>query len=86
MHLYRTSNVDTNPTTVLQFDGTLKDAHDSVKVIDKHRWPDIRVELVDVPADKERLLRLLNGDAVFDVLRTWKLTPRGGLTEIANGE
>ncbi|MGK2884372.1 MAG: hypothetical protein ACSLE8_06285 [Rhodococcus sp. (in: high G+C Gram-positive bacteria)] len=39
-----------------------------------------------VPTDKEGMLQILNGNTDFEVIKTWKLTPRGALTECANGE
>ena len=90
MHVYRTINT-AQPARlpradVLQFDGTMKDAHDSVKMINKFLWSVIRVELIDVPTDKTGILTLLNGFEDFKAIRTWKLTSRGGLEDCANGE
>ena len=50
----------------------------------------VRVELVDVPSNKEGICSYLNQSGVNlgigTVIRTWIGTPRGGLKEIQNGE
>jgi hypothetical protein len=67
--------------------GTQHDAHTHAKSLSSDFWNDVRIELVDIPTDKDSLITLLNGEAVQDkVLRTWALTDRGGLREVPNGE
>lgn len=64
------------------FAGSLKDAQTAARSFNKEIWPDLRVDLVEVPNDKTNVLLYLNGDesVKFTVLKTFKLTPRGGLT------
>lgn len=65
---------------------TLAEAHAAAK-----GWPEprfVRIELIDVPSDKAGILALLQGYNLDDFapVRTWALTARGGLREVANGE
>lgn len=47
----------------------------------------VRIELVEFQTDQQTLCELLEGERPeLQVKRTWYLTPRGGLKEIANGE
>jgi hypothetical protein len=87
MQFYREINADCDPVSVYQFSETLANAHVSLKAYDLHYLPSLRIELVEVPTDKSSICRMLNNDAPELVaLRTWCLTPRGGLKEINNGE
>lgn len=65
-------------------------AHEDAKKYMREMWPGVRIELVEVPTDKEAILGYLNdgaGDSPgFKVLKTWALTDRGGLREVPNGE
>ena len=48
-------------------------------------YPDIYVDLVDVPTDKKAMLQLLNTgnrSTEYAVKRSWELSPRGGLLEV----
>ena len=68
--------------------GTLTDAHADAK--DLQPRDAVRIELVDVPIDKEGVPALLNRPdtiaATFEIERTWALSARGGLREVANGD
>ena len=86
MHFYRELNVGDDPVTVYQHTATLAEAHASLKVYGEPLRPDLRVELVEIATDKASLVNVLNGVIEVELLRTWKLTPRGGLLEITNGE
>ena len=70
------------------YDGTLSDAHATAKTLQPRDA--VRIELVEVPTDKEGILALLNRmetvTNTFTVERTWALTARGGLHEVPNGE
>lgn len=86
MHFYRTTNTasDAGP----HFDETLEQAKQTATAYagtDQRHL--IRVELVDVDTDKHTLCIILN-DGEYDakLLRTWRLTPRGALAEIENGD
>jgi hypothetical protein len=86
MQIYKVFDTAT-PEVRPEFVGSLSDAHTRAKFI-PHR-PDARIELADVPTDKAALLLYMNGQAdivEFLVQRTWSLTDRGGLKEIANGD
>lgn len=70
-----------------RYEGNAKDAQDRTKLIASRA--DARIELVKVDIAKASLLLYLNNETEcceFPVLRTWKLSPRGGLQEIPNGE
>ncbi len=90
MQFYRV--IDISGTTVYQSEPWFCATFDSTKEHFKKNWPKmywdyVRVELVEIDTDKATLVLLLNKDPVnTTVLRTWKVTPRGGLTEIENGE
>lgn len=47
----------------------------------------VRIELIEVPLDKDTVLQLLNDEELsLPALRTWRLTPRGGLVEVPDGQ
>lgn len=86
MQIYRIFDAAAEKPTY-RYEGNSKDAHDRAKLIASRA--DARIELVEISTAKAALLLYLNGDThccEFPVLRTWKLTPRGGLQEIPNGE
>ena len=66
---------------------TLGAAHESAKHYGTLDRPLVRIELIDVPNDKAGVLSLLRGYSPddFKPVRTWALTPRGGLKEVPNG-
>lgn len=82
MQTYRTLN---DGETVNLYFGTRDDAHAHAKSI-AFRNEAFRIELVDVQSDKEGIVDMLNGEPVVKLLRTWSITSRGGLKEVANGE
>lgn len=69
---------------------TLKLAHDEAKDLQRNfKWAseDSRIELVEFKTDQATLCEILSGwGCDMKVLRTWALTPRGGLKEVPNGE
>lgn len=88
MNFYRTLlERDGLMPDVSHFD-TLAAAHESAKGYSNHERGWLRIELIDVPTDKAGVLALLRGYSPddFKPVRTWALTPRGGLKEVANGE
>jgi hypothetical protein len=70
------------------YEGTLSDAHATAKALTPRDA--VRIELVEVPTDKEGVLALLNRPQTvtqtFAVEQTWALTARGGLRDVPNGE
>lgn len=88
MHLYRTFNSALSPEAVaISWDATQSDAHNAAKGFGLFARPDMRIELVEVPTDRDSLLGYLRGAyGTCKVLKTWKLTDRGGLHDCANGE
>ena len=92
MHFYRV--LFEGPAGVSASDwshhGVLLDAHNAAKGYAQRDC--VRIELIDVNTTKDGVLALLQGYSPADtydnvkVLRTWGLTPRGGLREVANGE
>lgn len=71
-----------------EYAGTLAQTHAEAKEL--HPRDAVRIELVDVPIDKDSILAILNRPdtfvATFEVERTWALGARGGLRDVANGE
>lgn len=43
---------------------------------------DVRIQEVDIKTDKASIVMLMNGEPQITVLRTWKLSARGGLLEM----
>lgn len=88
MNFYRIVNVVTTPEEILMYCGNQSDAHNEAKAYGQWRWPNLRVELIDVDTDKSSITRLLNGVGPErrTALRTWILTERGGMVEVATGE
>lgn len=82
MQFYKLINGE--PDTDAVYYGVIKEAHNAAKESPYRLLA--RIELVEVPTDKEGVLELLNGSVPEKVLRTWRLTSRGGLLEITNGE
>lgn len=60
---------------------TLAEAHEVGKSLGNR--DDVTISLVEIGNDRETLLRLLNsaGGYASPTLRSWELTPRGGLIE-----
>jgi len=80
MHIYRiTRHQGDTPV----YAGTLVEAK-PIATREKQRrtLTDTRIALLDVAVDKDSMVVLLNGNANYPVLRTWKLTDRGGLKEL----
>ena len=84
MQLYRV-----NPTVEYrggEWAATRAEGHAALKNYPLNTHPDARLELVEVPTGKDNVLAILRGGGKFTVEKTWMLTSRGGLTEVANGE
>lgn len=93
MHFYRVTDTDCpGPlTSAPRFEHKQADAHQAAKSFSTTKWPDVRVELVDVPVDAASVGRILNDELTddlggFALLRTWRLSDRGALVECKNGE
>lgn len=87
MHFYRTlyeGPADVSPSD-WSHHATLAEAHTAAKGYTDRAG--VRIEQIDVATDKAGVLDLLRGYSVTDLdpLRTWKLTPRGGLQQVDNG-
>mgnify|MGYP000255245092 CR=1 FL=1 len=66
---------------------TRDEAHFEAKEIPKYNWDEVRIELIEIATDKATLAEILSRQTIPElVLRTWRLTPRGGLVEGPNGE
>lgn len=76
-------SVNGNESTLPGYAGTKGEAHDWVKNnVPKHTYTDTTISEVDVQADKAGVVGALNGDPILGKpLRTWGITPRGGLKE-----
>lgn len=90
MHFYRVSIYEGDLHPV--WTETLSEAHNQLRESGKGK-PDARIELFDVPTDKAGVCALLNhggndaeGSLGLGAIRTWELTPRGGIKEVQNGE
>lgn len=90
MNFYRITDTaqDSRPDYKARFACTLQAAHDYAKATPKVSWLDIRVELVDFETQKADVCNMLNDEVpvVPSAMRTWSLTPRGGLVECENGQ
>lgn len=91
MHFYK-ATCETYPGAFTFF-GSLTLAHIGSRqmFIEQRNWLDVRIELFEIDTAKESMLNMLNtpngdGETMGTVLRTWGLTPRGGLRELKNGE
>jgi hypothetical protein len=69
---------------------TRKLAHAAAATFPGYRRAEVRVELVTVPTHKtnvcEYLDNLIETHYRLAVIRTWGITPRGGLKSLPNGE
>lgn len=90
MHFYRTLYEPAQAVAPVNTDhrATLAEAHTAAKGYAGWQRDYVRIELIDVPTDKAGVLALLQGHSLddFQPVKTWKLTPRGGLREVPNGE
>lgn len=89
MQFYRISETDCAVTPANRYEAKQADAHTYAKGLSSAKWPDVRIELVDVGVDQGSICKLLNhadDEDAHKVLKTWKLTQRGGLADCANGE
>lgn len=80
MHVMVVTYPGEDDSEVRRYFATLKEAHTFAKNLP--RDPHIRIEQVDIPTNKDGILKILNVDLQpSDVtsLRVWGLTPRGGL-------
>lgn len=85
MQLYRVEWQDHLDAFHQSFEGTRGDAHATAKSAERRETA--RIELHDVPVDKDNVLAILRDEDIkSEVLQTWSLTTRGGLQECANGE
>ena len=70
------------------YEGTLSEAHESAKALAPRDA--VRIELVEVPTDRESVLALLNRmltvTQTFAIERTFALTARGGLRDVPEGD
>lgn len=82
MNVYKLINGE--PDTDAVYCGVMKEAHSAAK--ESPYRGDARIELVEVITDKEGVIALLNGNVSEKVVRTWRLSARGGLVECPNGE
>ena len=72
-----------------QYRCTRQDAHDIAKDFaeDSYDKLEIRIEQVEISTDQETLSQILSGFSPGEIiLKTWKLSPRGGMVECPNGE
>lgn len=68
---------------------TLAAAHKFIKDLSLHPQDhsECRIELVSFSVDKASVLKALSGWGMEEtILKTWRLTARGGLVECNNGE
>lgn len=88
MHFYRIVDVTTTTDEILVYCERQGEAHAHARDYGEWRWPKLRIELVDVSLDKSSIAGLLNGvgAGLRTPLRTWRITPRGGMVEVENGE
>ncbi len=86
MKFYKITNTDLDETPPF-YTTTLAIAHEEVKGWSKPDWPGARIELVEIATDQKTLAMILSGfDAPKKILKTWRLSSRGGLVECGEGE
>lgn len=87
MNLYRITD-DNAPNDGPWWAGTMRAAQERAKQIkeDRGEFADPYIDLVHMPVDKGGMLNTLAHDPVgvdLPALRTWKLSPRGGLRDVS---
>lgn len=65
---------------------TRQEAHDHSKTQGTWLWDSLFIDLIELPSDQKTFCSILNGEhnsgaLKVKVLRSWSLTPRGGLKE-----
>lgn len=77
--------IEARPDEVVSHYATLSEAHQIAKTHDRDQ---VRVLLVDIPTDKGNVLRLLNNRSAagVQVLKRWRLSVRGALVELGEGQ
>jgi hypothetical protein len=87
MQVYK---ITRGPMPARTYKGTREEGHELMKAHALARpfeRADMRMELVEIRDNKPAIIGILNGfPPVEVVLKTWALTPRGGLVEVSNGE
>lgn len=91
MHFYRTLYERAGTPDSRAHHATLAEAHNDAKAFRVEDRSYVRVELIDIQIDKAGVLALLQAidrreGIAADPIRTWAVSDRGGLYEIANGE
>jgi len=84
MRFYRVKAIIFNGNDEVLWAATFKDAKDTVKIV-RNRADDIEVDLVEVATNTKGILKLLTFDPSgenWPIVRTWTVTPRGGLKEV----
>lgn len=85
MNAYRIiDTADDEGDSALYFRHTLHDAHEAAKSFLEVLKPDVRIQLIEIQTSAKAVIGYLNNEKPKDpqILRTWKLTPRGGLVEL----
>ena len=77
-----------NPDSSGHYCGTLTEAHALGKEEQRHRWPEVFIDEVELETDKAAILRMVNDEGKYQTMgnRIWTLTPRGGLRELSPEE
>lgn len=79
-YCYNPASTDAGDPTGSQYVATIADARRWARALPRGLRFDAEVTLVDVPTDRENLLRVLNGVGGYEVRRCrWVVTDRGGL-------
>jgi len=89
MHFFRVfdSAIPDEDAPRARYERTQLEAHNDAKARPGVIRESVRIELVDVTVDQSGVCRILNDDKIkHRLLRTWKLTPRGGMVDCENGE
>jgi hypothetical protein len=82
MNFYQISS---NTGLVEGYEGTLSEAHAAAKSYSRDY---VRIHLVDIPTDKDSILSLVNKRMPegITILKTWRLSPRGAMVPLKDGE
>lgn len=82
MKLFRLT--DTSNSDYVQYRGTRSEVQKFGKDSTEAKFRGaLRISEINVPTDKAGVVKLMNGDkASITVIRTWKMTARGGLEQL----
>lgn len=82
MKVFRLLNTEDKSASPDQYASTLANVKALARVLPSHVRKEFLVEELDVQTDKEGVVAMLNDAPITKLLRSFEVTPRGGLKEI----